>query len=101
MTKPASSTAKPPAACQPKKRSTLAPQAKRLLSQFPSDLGDAIQQTAAQAGRLQDYLDAMSEYRGAARLGESGEAAMQAGQQLLKAAPWIGAAYAIARKYMP
>ena len=28
-------------------------------------------------------------------------AAMQAGEQLLKAAPWIGAAYAIARKYMP
>ena len=43
----------------------------------------------------------MSEYRSAARLGEWGEAAMQAGQQLLKAAPWIGAAYAIARKYMP
>ena len=64
-------------------------------------LDSAIRDTADQTGRLQDYLDAMSEYRSPERLGEWGEAAMQAGQQLLKAAPWIGAAYAIARKYMP
>ena len=43
----------------------------------------------------------MSEYRSAARLGEWGEAGQEAGKELLKKAPWIGAALAIARKYMP
>jgi len=37
----------------------------------------AIKDTADQAGRLQQYLDAMSEYRSAARLGEWGEAAQE------------------------
>ena len=37
----------------------------------------------------------------AARLGNWGEAATEAGKDLLKKAPWIGAAYAVARKYMP
>jgi hypothetical protein len=50
----------------------LAPQAKRPLSQFTRDLGSAIQDTRDQAGRLQDYLDAMSEYRSPARLGQWG-----------------------------
>ena len=43
----------------------------------------------------------MSEYRSAARLGQWGEAAQEAGKDLLKKASWIGAAYAIAKKYMP
>jgi hypothetical protein len=43
----------------------------------------------------------MSEYRSAARLGSWGEAAQEASKQILKKAPWIGAAYAVARKYLP
>ena len=58
-------------------------------------------QTADREGRLQDYLDAMSEYRRAARLGSWSQAATEAGKDLLKKAPWIGAACAVARKYSP
>jgi len=56
----------------------LTPQLQRYVGQFASDLGDAIKQTADQAGRLQDYLDAMAQYRGAAKLAAVGEAAKEA-----------------------
>jgi hypothetical protein len=42
----------------------------------------------------------MSEYRKAATMEKWGEAAQEAGRDILKKA-WIGAAYAIARKHMP
>jgi hypothetical protein len=86
---PASSIPTRVAGFQPKRPSALAPQVKRLLSQFTSDLGDAVKDTADQAGRLQD-LDAMSEYRSAARLGQWTEAAWGAGKEILKKAPGIG-----------
>lgn len=43
----------------------------------------------------------MSKYRSGARLESWGEAATEAVKDLLKKAPWIGVAYAVARKYMP
>ena len=43
----------------------------------------------------------MCEYRSAARLGSWSEAAQEVGKDILKKAPRIGAAYAVARKYMP
>lgn len=47
----------------------------------------------------------MSEYLSAAHLGELAQSAKEMGKEIvsrtIRAAPWVGAAYAIARKYPP
>jgi hypothetical protein len=84
----------PPAAYQPKKCSGWHRKQSASGRSSPAIWVMPVKDTADQAGVLQEYLDAMSEYRSAARLGSWGEAAQEASKQILKKAPWIGAAYA-------
>lgn len=63
----------------------LAPQAKRPLSQFTSDLGDAKpRRPRIRQDVCRTILDAMSGYPSAARPGSWGEAAQEAGKDLLR-----------------
>jgi hypothetical protein len=77
---------------------------RRMVGQFKTDLGTAIQTTADQAGRLQDYQSAMSNYAGAQKLAQFGQAAKEAATEALIKIPlkWApaGAATAWALKQL-
>jgi hypothetical protein len=68
-------------------------------------LDDAIRDSAQDAAVLDDYSSAVDEYRKAMKLNDAWEATKAIGKDMLTAtiqnAPWIGATYAIAKKYMP
>ena len=74
----------------------LGPDARRYLSQFASSLNDAIRSTAKNAGVLDEYTNAVDEYRKAMKLNDAWEAVKQQGVRILKyAIPGAATACAI------
>ena len=70
--------------------------ARRYLAQFASSLDDAIRDTAEDAGVLDDYSNAVDEFRKAMKLSDTWEALKEQGVRILKyAIPGAATAYAI------
>ena len=68
----------------------------RYLAQFPSALDDAIRSTPEDAGVLDDYTNAVDEYRKAMKLNDLWEATKEQGVRILKyAIPGAATAHAI------
>lgn len=82
----------------------LTPTARHFLSDFYSELNSAIRDTAQNAGVLDDYASAVNEYRQATNLNDAWQVTKELGGKALgkiATGAGLGAAYAVARKYLP
>lgn len=74
---------------------TLTPVMQRAVSMFTQSLGDGITQVAANAGKGEEFANAMSTYRNAKKIGRVGEAAKDVAMKTIREAiPFGAAAYA-------
>jgi hypothetical protein len=84
----------------PEQQQKLSPKAKYFVGKVTDALDDTLKQTADNAGRLDDYRDAMDEYKAAMKLKDvsaaAKQAAIQSGIQVLKwTVPGAATAYAV------